>query len=236
MNRFERNIAVEGIGEEGQEKLRNAKVLVIGAGGLGCPVLLYLAAAGVGTLGIVDHDTVSLSNLQRQVLHAPSDIGRLKTDSAQEKLKCLYPDVRSFTYPYAFTEENAAQLIREYDFIMDCCDSFDIKFLINDICVREGKPFSHAAVVSLRGEVMTWLPGHADYRAVFGGPPEEGSVPSPAEEGVLGSMAGTVGTLQATEAIKYLTGTGELILDRIMLLDGRNMRFHFLKIQPSGKS
>ena len=231
MERFERNMAVEGFGVSGQKKLRSARVLVVGAGGLGCPVLLYQAAAGVGTLGVMDYDTVSLSNLQRQVLHAPADIGRLKSDSAVEKLQRLYPDVCCRAHPYALTEGNAAELFREYDFVVDGCDNYAAKFLINDVCVRERKPFSHGAVVSLRGEVMTWVPGHADYRAVFSAPPEAGSVPTPAEEGVLGCVAGLIGSIQATEAVKYLTGIGELIVDRLLLIDGRTMRFHSLTIK-----
>jgi adenylyltransferase/sulfurtransferase len=228
--RHSRNIAIDGFGEAGQRKLREARVLVIGAGGLGSPVLLYLAAAGVGTLGIVDSDAVELSNLQRQILHRTSDIGRSKTDSAAEKLRALDPGVVVETHPVRFTSENAAELIADYDFVVDCCDNYDTKFLINDVCVAASKPFSHGAILALRGEVMTWVPGRADYRSVFGGPPPAGTVATPAEAGTLGAVAGIVGSIQAAEVIKYLTGIGELITDRLLIVDGRTMAFHSLKI------
>lgn len=230
MERHNRNIAIEGFGHEGQRKLRAARVLVIGAGGLGSPVLFYLAAAGVGTLGIVDSDVVELSNLQRQILHRTCDIGVAKTDSAAEKLRALDPAVVVETYPLRFTPENAAELIAGYDFVVDCCDNYDTKFLINDVCVAASKPFSHGAILALRGEVMTWVPGRTDYRSVFGGPPAPGSVPTPAEAGTLGAVVGIVGSIQATEVIKYLTGVGELILDRMLVVDGRTMVFNSLAI------
>ena len=230
MERHGRNIVIEGFGPEGQLKLREARVLVIGAGGLGSPVLFYLAAAGVGTLGIVDCDVVELSNLQRQILHRTCDIGRPKTDSAAEKLRALDPGVAVETHHVRFTSENAAELIAGYDFVVDCCDNYDTKFLINDVCVAASKPFSHGAILDLRGEVMTWVPGSADYRSVFGGPPPEGSVPTPSEAGTLGAVAGIVGSIQATETIKYLTGVGDLIIDRMLVIDGRTMSFHSLKI------
>lgn len=230
MERYQRNILIEGLGESGQRKLKAAKVLVVGAGGLGSPVLYYLAAAGVGTLGIVDDDVVDMTNLQRQVLHRTDDIGRLKIDSAKEKLLALNPETKLITYPERFLPENAAFLIKDYDFVIDCCDNYATKFLINDCCVEQQKAYSHGAVLALRGEVMSYVPGCADYRAVFGGPPAEGTAPTSAEAGILGAIAGVVGSIQATEAIKYLTGLGELITNRILIFDGRSMAFHSLKL------
>lgn len=226
--RYARNLPV--IGPEGQRRLRAGRVLVIGAGGLGSPVLYYLAAAGVGTLGIVDSDEVELSNLQRQILHRTQDIGVPKTDSAAEKLHALNSEITVKTYLARFTSDNAAALIAEYDFVVDCCDDYDTKFLINDVCVAASKPFSHSAILAFRGEAMTWVPGSADYRAVFGDPPPEGSVPTPAQAGTLGTVAGIVGSIQATEAIKYLTGAGDLLTDRILIIDAGTMSFHTLKV------
>lgn len=229
-NRYSRNILIEGFGEEGQRKLQNSKVLVVGAGGLGSPVLYYLAAAGTGTLGIIDSDVVDISNLQRQILHRSNEIGTPKIISAKEKLEALNPGVHVITYQERFTHDNAVRLVRQYDFIVDCCDNYETKFLINDVCVAEQKPYSHGAVISLRGEVMTYIPGSADYRKVFGNPPPETTVSTQAQAGILGSVAGIVGSIQATEAIKYLTGIGDLILDRILIIDSKTMAFHILKI------
>lgn len=228
--RYNRNILIEGFGEEGQQKLQNSKVLVIGAGGLGSPVLYYLAAAGIGTLGIIDSDVVDISNLQRQILHRSDEIGIPKIISAKEKLEALNPDVHIIPYQERFTQHNAAELVRQYDFIVDCCDNYETKFLINDICVAELKPYSHGAVLTLKGEVMTYIPGSTDYRKVFGSPPPEGTVPTSAQAGILGSIAGIVGSIQATETIKYLTGIGDLILNRILIIDGKTMTFLSLKI------
>ena len=230
--RYERNILIEGFGEEGQAKLKASKVLVVGAGGLGSPVLYYLAAAGVGTLGIVDDDVVDVTNLQRQFLHRADEIGKLKVLSAKEKLQALHPELTVVTYPERFNAENAAQLIRDYDFIIDCSDNYTTKFLINDVCVQVQKPYSHGAVLAMRGEVMTFVPGSADYRAVFEAPPAEGTAPTSAQVGILGAIAGVIGSIQATEAIKYLTGLGELITDRIVIFDGKTMAFYTLKVVP----
>ena len=230
-NRYTRNILIENFGEEGQQKLKQSKVLVVGAGGLGSPVLFYLAAAGVGTLGIIDYDVIDVSNLQRQILHRTSDLGKNKIESAKEKLTALNPEVKINTYGFKFTTDNATDVIKEYDFVIDCCDNYATKFLINDICVKEQKPYSHGAVLALRGEVMTYIPGCADYRAVFDNPPEEGTAPSSAQVGILGAIAGVIGSIQATEAIKYLTGIGDLILNRILIFDGKIMKFSELKVR-----
>lgn len=231
MERYNRNILIEGFGEEGQKKLKSAKVLVIGAGGLGSPVLFYLAAAGVGTLGIVDFDVVDVSNLQRQILHRTDETGKLKILSAKEKIQALNPEVIINTYEEYFTKGNAVGIVEPYDFVVDCSDNYTTKFLINDVCVKLQKPYSHGAVLTLRGEVMTYVPGSADYRAIFDTAPVDGSVPTSVQAGILGSIAGVIGSIQATETIKYLTGIGTLITNRILIFDGKTMNFHTLKIK-----
>ena len=228
--RYKRNIQIEGFGEEGQQKLKDAKVLVVGAGGLGSPVLSYLAAVGIGTIGIIDYDKVDLSNLQRQVLHQTVDIGRLKVESVKEKLLALNPEIIVNIFAERFTEDNAKTIIGQYDFIVDCCDNYETKFLINDICVEVQKPFSHGAILALRGEVMTYIPGCCNYRDVFDGPPENKSELSPEQAGTLGAVAGIIGSIQATEVIKYFIGIGELIINRILIFDGKAMSFHSLKV------
>lgn len=229
MDRYKRNILLEGFGTEGQKKLLQSKVLVIGAGGLGSPVLYYLAAAGVGTLGVVDYDKVDVTNLQRQILHHTVDIGRYKTESAKEKITALNPDVKVNTYTEKFTKQNASELVTAYDFVIDCCDNYDTKFLINDICVQMKKPYSHGAITAMRGEAMTYIPGCACYRCIFDNPPEAGSVRTSEQIGVLGSVVGMVGSVQATEAIKYLTGDNSLITNRLLIIDGKSMNFFSLK-------
>ncbi|MDR0574606.1 MAG: HesA/MoeB/ThiF family protein [Tannerella sp.] len=249
-DRYNRNILIENFGEEGQAKLRTSRALVIGAGGLGSPVLFYLAAAGVGTIGVVDDDVVNVANLQRQILHFTSDLGRRKTDSAQEKLTALNPDVRIVIYNCRFSNENAEKVINgsmegdtvgltkdvscqnpggEYDFVVDCCDNYATKLLINDVCVKMKKPYSHGAVVAMRGEVMTYIPGSACYRCVFDTLPEDGVLPAASQIGILGSVAGIVGCTQATETIKYLVGINDLITNRILIAEANTMNFFSLK-------
>jgi molybdopterin/thiamine biosynthesis adenylyltransferase len=223
---------IEGFGEEGQAKLKAAKVLVIGSGGLGSPVLLYLAAAGIGTLGIVDYDVVEESNLQRQVIHFTDDMGARKVASAARKLHQLNPHVELRTYNERFTRENALDLIAPYDFVVDCCDNFATKFLIDDVCVQQQKPYSHGSVIALRGEVLTYTPGNASYRSVFGGQPADETGLVSAQVGILGAMAGMVGTIQATEVVKYFTGIGELLTNRLLIINGRDMHFQCLTIRP----
>lgn len=231
MNRYKRNILIKEIGEEGQEKLRAAKVLVIGAGGLGAPVLSYLAAAGVGTLGIVDYDVVDITNLQRQFLHYTPNISELKTKSAQEKLQAFNPEICIQTYAEKFTSENAETLIAGYDFVVDCSDNYETKFLINDVCVRAQKAYSHGAILALQGEVMTYTPGTACYRCIFGEAPEKNTVPLPSQAGVLGAVAGVIGSIQATECIKYITGVGSLLTNRLLVFDAKSMVFTTLKVK-----
>lgn len=228
-DRYDRHVRLEGFGEAGQERLLKAKVLIVGAGGLGSPCALYLAAAGVGTIGIADADVVSLSNLQRQVIHTSKDEGRLKAESAAEKMTAINPEVKVVTYPYYITKENAAEIFAQYDFILECTDSFESKYLINDVCVELGKPFCIAGIVKYSGQMMTHVPGSATYRDVFAEPPT-GVVEKAATVGVLGSAVGTMGTLQATEVIKYLTGIGRLLTNRMLIFDALNLEFQCFEL------
>jgi len=233
--RYNRNTLLEGFGDVGQEKLAASKVLVIGAGGLGSPVLLYLAAAGVGTLGILDYDVVDITNLQRQILHTTNDLGKLKINAATLKIAAFNPGVVIRTHGKKFTDENAESIVKEYDFVVDCSDNYETKLLINDVCVKLQIPYSHGAVVAMKGEVMTYLPGTACYRCAFDTPPEDGSLPTSAQIGVLGSVAGIVGSIQATEAIKYLIGMEDLITNRLLVIDAKTMNFVSLKVKTNKK-
>jgi molybdopterin-synthase adenylyltransferase len=230
--RYSRQIMVPDIGGKGQIHLRQARVLVIGAGGLGSPAAYYLAAAGIGTLGIVDPDKVELSNLQRQILHGTSDIGRPKVESAKNKLNDLNPDVEVTTYPVRFDSNNGAEIAAGYHFIVDGSDNFETKFLVNDVALRLGIPYSHAGIVRLQGQTMTVLPGKsACYRCLFDAPPPPEEILNCQQSGILGAVAGTLGTIQATEAVKYLAGFEEgLITDRILTYDAKTMKFHSVEI------
>ena len=233
IERYSRQIMVPDIGGNGQIHLRQAKVLVIGAGGLGSPAAFYLAAAGVGTLGIIDPDKVELSNLQRQILHATCDIGRRKVDSAQARLSQLNPGVQIQTYAARFEESNAAEIAAGYQFIVDGSDNFDTKFLVNDIAIRLSIAFSHAGIVRLQGQTMTVLPRQsACYRCLFQAPPPPEEILNCQQSGILGAVAGTLGTIQATEAIKYLAGFEDgLLTDRLLTYDARRMKFHSVDVE-----
>ena len=212
LERYSRHIILKEIGVKGQKKLTASKVLIIGAGGLGAPAALYLAAAGVGTIGIVDADVVDLSNLQRQVIHTTEDIGKKKVDSAAETMRQINPDVTVNTYHQFVTGDNILDLIEGYDFILDGTDNFPAKFLINDACVMAGKPFSHAGIIRFKGQLTTVIPGESPcYRCIFKDPPPKDAVPTCKQAGVIGAMGGVIGSLQAMEAIKYITGAGELL-------------------------
>ncbi len=224
--RYARQLCIPEIGSEGQEKLLSSKVLIIGAGGLGSPVALYLAAAGVGTLGLADCDAVDLSNLQRQILHSTQTLGVLKVESAAGRLRALNPDVRVLMHPVLVNEENIDELIAPYDFVVECTDSFEAKFLINDACVRAGKAFCHGAVIRFFGQMMTVVPGKGPcYRCVFRQPPDPEKAPNAKKLGVIGAVPGVIGCLQAMEAIKYLTGAGELLIGRLLSFDALSMDF-----------
>jgi len=226
--RYARQLMLPDVGPEGQEKLLRARVLLIGGGGLGSPAALYLAAAGV-TIGIADADEVSLSNLQRQILHGTPDLGRPKVESAKEAIENLNPDVAVHAYQLYATEDNIAELIEGYDFVLDCTDHFAAKFLINDACVRAGKPFSHAGIDSLQGQLMTYVPGinAPCYRCIFPEPPIE---TSKGPIGVVGAVAGVIGALQAMEAIKYIAGMGGLLTGRLLCFDAKAMEFHQVRL------
>lgn len=223
--RYSRHILLKDVGVEGQEKIRNGKVLVVRAGGLGAPVALYLAAAGVGTIGIVDGDVVDLSNLQRQVIHFTGDVGHPKVESARDKMLAINPNVKVNTIREFLMSDNALDIIKDYDFIVDGTDNFPVKFLINDACVMAGKPFSHGGILRFEGQTFTHLPGTACYRCLFKSPPPANAVPTCSQAGVLGAIAGMLGTIQAAETLKYLTGVGELLTNKLLTFNAKTMDF-----------
>jgi adenylyltransferase/sulfurtransferase len=234
VERYSRHIIVPEIGGQGQKRINQAKVLVIGAGGLGSPVALYLAAAGVGQLGIVDNDVVDLTNLQRQIIHTTKDVGRPKTESAQEKLVALNPDIKVKAYQQLLSSDNVMDLINDYDIIVDGTDNFPSRFLINDACVLANKPLVHGAILRFDGQVFTIIPGKtACYRCIFEQPPPPGSVPSCSQAGVLGAIAGMVGTIQAAEVIKLIIDKGTSLTGRMLVLDALDMRFREVKIKKN---
>ena len=235
LERYSRHIILKEIGVKGQKKLLGAKVLIIGAGGLGAPAAMYLAAAGVGTIGIVDADEVDLSNLQRQIIHATEDVGKPKVQSAKETMNKMNPDVTVNAYHEFVTSENILDLIKDYDFIIDGTDNFPAKFLINDACVMAKKPFSHAGIIRFKGQLMTYVPGEGPcYRCVFKNPPPKDAVPTCKQAGVVGAMGGVIGSLQAMEAIKYITGVGELLTGSLLTFDAIKMNFHKIKLPKVG--
>jgi adenylyltransferase/sulfurtransferase len=224
--RYARHLAIPELGEEGQEKLAVGSVLVVGTGGLGSPALLYLAAAGVGRLGIVDDDVVELSNLQRQVLHSTADLGRRKVDSAFEKLRALNPGVTLERHDARFTAETAEELLDGYDVAVTAVDNFPSRYLLNDACVLLRKTLVEGAILRFTGLTMTIRGGEtACYRCVFPEMPVGVGIPSPADAGVFGPVAGTIGCLQACEAIKVLSGVGEPLYDRLLQFDAAGMSF-----------
>ncbi|MDR1881682.1 MAG: HesA/MoeB/ThiF family protein [Prevotella sp.] len=235
IERYSRHILLQDIGVEGQEKINKGKVLVIGAGGLGAPILLYLAAAGVGTLGIIDGDVVDLSNLQRQVIHFTPDVGRPKVESAKEKINKINPDVKVITHYEFFNADNAFEIIKDYDFVVDGTDSFPVKFLINDACVLAGKPFSHGGILRFDGQTLTHLPDTACYRCVFHSPPPPNVTPTCSQAGVLGAIAGMLGTIQAAEVLKFLTGTGDLLTNRLLTFNAKSMNFRTVKVKKNNQ-
>lgn len=226
LERYSRNILLKEIGIEGQIRILNSKILIIGMGGLGAPISLYLAAAGVGIIGIVDFDNVEVSNLQRQIIHFTSDIGKLKVDSALEKIKKINPEVNVIPYHIRIDEKNIREIIRKYDFIIDGTDNFSTKFLINDACFFEKKPFSHGGILRFTGQTITVIPNEtACYRCLFNAPPPDGVVPTCSEAGILGSVAGILGSIQATEAIKFVVKTGDLLTNTLLMFDALSMEF-----------
>ncbi len=222
--RYIRQLEWPGFGSAAQEQLRAGRVMVVGCGGLGSPALYYLAAAGVGRLGLLDPDRVEVSNLQRQILHATSDIGRAKVDSASERLRALNPHVRLAAHPVRLAADNAAELLAPYDVVLDCTDTFASKYLLNDACVALKKIFVHAGISGFCGQLLTVIPGKSPcLRCVFPAPPA--ATEAAAAAGPLGPVPGVIGALQAFEAIKYLAGVGTLLTDRLLTYDGLTGEF-----------
>jgi adenylyltransferase/sulfurtransferase len=230
--RYSRHLIMPEVGMAGQLKLKAASVLCIGAGGLGSPVAMYLAAAGVGRIGIVDFDVVDHSNLQRQVIHGTPDVGRLKLDSARDRLNALNPEVKVETHAVALSSENALELLADYDIIVDGTDNFPTRYLVNDACVILGKPNVYGSIFRFEGQASVFATkGGPCYRCLYPEPPPPGLVPSCAEGGVLGVLPGVIGMIQATEAIKLIMGVGEPLVNRFMIYDALRMRFRELKLR-----
>src|SRR5882757_2216215 len=232
--RYSRHLILPEVGMEGQQKLKAAKVLCIGAGGLGSPLALYLAAAGVGTLGIVDFDIVDVTNLQRQILHTTDDVGRRKLDSAADKLKALNPHLNLLTYETKLTSENALELFTQFDMVADGTDNFPTRYLVNDACLLTGKPNIYGSIFRFEGQASVFATADGPcYRCLYPEPPPPGLVPSCAEGGVLGILPGLVGVIQATEVIKLILGQGDPLIGRLLLVDSLGMRFRELKLRKN---
>ncbi len=232
--RYSRHLLIPDVGLEGQRKLKAASVLIVGTGGLGSPVALYLAAAGIGRLGLVDYDVVDHTNLQRQVIHASSSVGRLKVESARDRLVDLNPDIQVDIYNQPFTSANAIEIAEPYSLIIDGSDNFPTRYLTNDLCVLTGKPNVYGSVYRFEGQVSVFDARYGPcYRCLFPNPPPPGLVPSCAESGVLGILPGTIGTLQATEAIKLILGIGEPLIGRLLLYSATDMTFEFVKLHKN---
>ncbi|MGB0152453.1 MAG: molybdopterin-synthase adenylyltransferase MoeB [Verrucomicrobiales bacterium] len=231
--RYARHLTIPDVGLEGQKRLKAAKVLCVGAGGLGSPVTMYLAAAGIGEIGLVDFDRVDFSNLQRQILHATGDVGKLKTDSAFERLAGINPEVKVTTYKEAMNDQNAASIAEPYDLIIDGTDNFTTRYLTNDLAVLTGKPNVYGSIYRFEGQVSIFAPhlGGPCYRCLFPEPPEPGQVPSCAEGGVLGVLPGVIGCLQANEAIKLILGIGDPMIGRLLHFDALSFRFREIKLR-----
>jgi adenylyltransferase/sulfurtransferase len=231
IRRYSRHILLREVGGKGQRKLLGASALLIGTGGLGSPAGLYLAAAGVGKLGLVDYDVVDLSNLQRQVLHHTHDLGRPKVESAAAAIHDLNPDVQVIHLSVKLSSENALDIIAGYDVIVDGCDNFPTRYLVNDACVFKGKPNVHGSILLFHGMATTFLPGKGCYRCLYPVPPPPGTVPTCQEAGVLGVLPGIIGLIQATEAIKIILGVGEVLSERLIFYDALTMEFKEVKYQ-----
>jgi sulfur-carrier protein adenylyltransferase/sulfurtransferase len=232
LTRYSRHLFLPEIGAEGQKKLLKAKVLIVGAGGLGCPISIYLAAAGVGTLGLVDFDTVDLSNLQRQILFTTEQIGKPKVDMTEARIHAMNPDITIQSYREKLTSENAMGIIEKYDIVIDGTDNFPTRYLTNDACVLLNKPNIYGSILRFDGQTTVFKPKEGPcYRCLFPEPPPPGAVPSCAEGGVMGILPGTIGLIQATEAIKLITGIGRTLVGRLMIYDSLNMSFRELKLR-----
>src|ERR1700741_2745352 len=230
--RYSRHLIMPEVGMEGQLKLKAARVLCIGAGGLGSPLALYLAAAGVGTLGLVDFDVVDFTNLQRQIIHSTADVGRKKLDSAAEKLKAINPFINLKTFETRLSSQNALELFREFDIVADGTDNFPTRYLVNDACVLTGKPNVYGSIFRFEGQASVfWAERGPCYRCLYPEPPPPGLVPSCAEGGVLGVLPGIIGAIQANETIKIILGAPDIMVNRLLLFDAWRMRFRELKLR-----
>jgi adenylyltransferase/sulfurtransferase len=234
LGRYSRHLILPEVGMEGQQRLKAAKVLCVGTGGLGSPLALYLAAAGIGTLGLVDFDTVDSSNLQRQIIHSTKDIGRKKIDSAQEKLNALNPALKVVKHDTMLSSANALEIFAQYDIIADGTDNFQTRYLVNDACVLLNKPNAYGSIFRFEGQASVFATKEGPcYRCLYPEPPPPGLVPSCAEGGVLGILPGIVGVIQATEVIKLILGKGEPLIGRLLLVDALSMRFRELKLRKN---
>jgi adenylyltransferase/sulfurtransferase len=234
LSRYSRHIILPEVGMDGQRRLKAAKVLCVGTGGLGSPLALYLAAAGIGTLGLVDFDVVDASNLQRQIIHSTKDIGRKKLDSAAEKLLALNPAINIVKHDTMLTSANALEILKDYDIVADGTDNFPTRYLVNDACVLLGKPNAYGSIFRFEGQCSVFAAENGPcYRCLYPEPPPPGLVPSCAEGGVLGILPGLVGVMQATEVIKLILGQGEPLIGRLLLVDALNMRFRELKLRKN---
>jgi molybdopterin/thiamine biosynthesis adenylyltransferase/rhodanese-related sulfurtransferase/molybdopterin converting factor small subunit len=232
--RYSRHLILAEVGMEGQQKLKAAKVLLVGAGGLGAPLGLYLSAAGIGHIGLVDFDVVDVTNLQRQVIHATKDVGRKELDSAAEKMQAINPALRVTKYDTALSSENALEILKDYDYVVDGTDNFPTRYLVNDACVLLGKPNVYGSIFRFEGQATIFAyPGGPCYRCLYPEPPPPGLVPSCAEGGVLGILPGTIGLIQATETVKLILGAGEPLIGRLLLYDALGMRFRELKLRKN---
>jgi adenylyltransferase/sulfurtransferase len=219
------------VGSKGQRNLLQAKALIVGAGGLGSPSAIYLALAGVGTIGIVDFDVVEISNLQRQILHHTSDIGRPKLESARDNIKSYNPDTNVVLHEVRLESDNAREIISQYDLVINGADNFATRYLVNDACYLEGKPLVDGSILIFDGQATLFLPGQGCYRCLFPEPPPPGLVPNCAEAGVLGALTGLVGSIQATEALKHFLGIGESLVSRLLLIDALSMSFREVRLK-----
>ena len=236
LERYSRHILLNEVGGKGQKKLLAGKVLVVGTGGLGSPSAFYLAAAGIGTIGLIDSDTVEMSNLQRQILHFTDDIGRPKTTSAKEKLQKLNNDIKIIEHQERLTSANIMEIIKDYDIVVDGSDNFPTRYLVNDACVLSNKPLSHAGIFKFDGQAMTIIPKKGPcYRCLFAEPPPPGAVPSCQEAGILGVVAGVLGVIQATEVVKYFLGVGELLVGKLLVYNALNLSFRTVHIPRNPK-
>lgn len=231
IERYSRQLILPNIGGKGQEKILNAKVLVVGAGGLGSPVSLYLASAGVGKIGIVDSDKVELNNLQRQIVHSTNTVGKSKVGSAKKRLNAINPEIDIVPYDLRITSANIIDIIKDYDIVVDGSDNFPTRFLVNDACVLSKKPLSHGGIFRFDGQAITILPGKtACYRCLFPEPPPQGLIPSCQEAGILGVVAGTIGTIQANEALKYILGIGNLLAGKLLVFNALDSSFRQVNV------